>query len=59
MVVQEPLAFSAGVVAGLLGLNLSEDPLKEWLERTAASSRVRIMEPISLLRRTMRILPTI
>ncbi len=32
------MAFSGGIVAGLLGLSLSEDPLKDWLERTAAGT---------------------
>ena len=48
-VVQEPAAFVGGIVAGLLGLNLSEDPLRNWLERTAASARVNKYKSPNLL----------
>ena len=37
---QEPVAFSGGIVAGLLGLKLEEDPLREWLERTSSGAKV-------------------
>ena len=38
---QEPVAFFGGVFAGALGLNLEEDPLRSWLQRTAADAQVR------------------
>jgi hypothetical protein len=34
LLLQEPLAFLGGVFAGVLGLNLEEEPLKGWVERT-------------------------
>lgn len=43
---QEPVAFLGGVVVGLLGLNLQEDPLKSWLQQTSADAKVSI--PTSL-----------
>ncbi|ACK67772.1 conserved hypothetical protein [Rippkaea orientalis PCC 8801] len=30
---QQPLAFTGGLVSGTLRLKLSEDPLKSWLEK--------------------------
>ena len=30
---EQPVAFLSGLVSGVLGLNLSEDPLKSWLEK--------------------------
>ncbi|MEW5301798.1 MAG: hypothetical protein WDW36_004636 [Sanguina aurantia] len=32
---QEPVAFFGGLVVGALRLNLTEDPLKGWVDRTA------------------------
>lgn len=29
---QQPIAFTSGFVAGMLRLNLSEEPLKTWLQ---------------------------
>lgn len=37
---QEPVAFWGGAFAGALGLNLQEDPLKSWLQRTASDAGV-------------------
>lgn len=37
---QEPVAFWGGVFAGALGLNVDEDPLRSWLQRTAADAQV-------------------
>eukprot|EP00199_Chlamydomonas_sp_CCMP681_P003791 CAMPEP_0119104144 /NCGR_PEP_ID=MMETSP1180-20130426/2434_1 /TAXON_ID=3052 ORGANISM="Chlamydomonas cf sp, Strain CCMP681" /NCGR_SAMPLE_ID=MMETSP1180 /ASSEMBLY_ACC=CAM_ASM_000741 /LENGTH=89 /DNA_ID=CAMNT_0007088825 /DNA_START=110 /DNA_END=380 /DNA_ORIENTATION=- len=34
--IKEPLAFWGGMFAGALGLNLKEDPLRAWVERTAS-----------------------
>jgi hypothetical protein len=31
--IQQPIAFMGGFVTGALKLNLSEDPLKSWLEK--------------------------
>jgi len=36
--VKEPVAFWGGVFAGVLRLNLTEDPLKSWVERTASQA---------------------
>ena len=38
---QEPVAFWGGFTAGALALNLKEDPLRSWIERTAADAKVR------------------
>ncbi|XP_020592471.1 UPF0426 protein At1g28150, chloroplastic [Phalaenopsis equestris] len=35
---KEPVAFLGGMFAGLLRLDLNEDPLKEWIERTVKSA---------------------
>jgi hypothetical protein len=32
---KEPVAFASGFVSGLLRLNLSDDPVKSWLEKQA------------------------
>jgi hypothetical protein len=32
---QEPIAFCSGFVSGLLHLNLTDDPVKTWLEKQA------------------------
>ncbi|GJN02277.1 hypothetical protein PR202_ga19610 [Eleusine coracana subsp. coracana] len=37
---KEPVAFMGGVFAGLLRLDLNEDPLKEWLTRTVEASGI-------------------
>ncbi|XP_043700961.1 UPF0426 protein At1g28150, chloroplastic-like [Telopea speciosissima] len=37
---KEPVAFMSGMVAGLLRLDLNEDPLKEWITRTAEASGI-------------------
>ena len=34
------MAFWGGVFAGTLGLNVDEDPLRGWLQRTAADAQV-------------------
>jgi hypothetical protein len=31
--IQKPVAFMGGFASGLLRLNLSEDPLRSWLDR--------------------------
>ncbi|XP_062186163.1 UPF0426 protein At1g28150, chloroplastic-like [Phragmites australis] len=38
--IKEPVAFMGGVFAGLLRLDLNEDPLKEWLTRTVEASGI-------------------
>ncbi|KAJ4960306.1 hypothetical protein NE237_020216 [Protea cynaroides] len=35
---KEPVAFMGGMFAGLLRLDLNEDPLKEWITRTVEAS---------------------
>ncbi|PWA86590.1 hypothetical protein CTI12_AA138960 [Artemisia annua] len=36
--IKEPVAFMGGMFAGLLRLDLNEDPLKEWVTRTVEAS---------------------
>lgn len=35
------MAFFGGMFAGLLRLDASDEPLKEWIDRTAAAAGVR------------------
>lgn len=35
---KEPVAFAGGLFAGLLRLDLNEDPLKEWVKKTMESA---------------------
>lgn len=50
-VIKEPSVFCFGVVAGLLGLDVTEPPLSDWLKRTATVTQesetvsVTIIEP--------------
>jgi hypothetical protein len=37
-VVQHPIAFMGGLCSGLLRLNLSDDPVKSWLDNQAGKS---------------------
>ncbi|XP_045814345.1 UPF0426 protein At1g28150, chloroplastic [Trifolium pratense] len=37
---KEPVAFWGGVFAGLLRLDLNEEPLKEWINRTVEDSDI-------------------
>ncbi|KAL4632838.1 hypothetical protein ACB092_04G080100 [Castanea dentata] len=37
---KEPVSFMGGMFAGLLRLDLNEDPLKEWVTRTAEASGI-------------------
>ncbi|KAJ7517844.1 hypothetical protein O6H91_21G042000 [Diphasiastrum complanatum] len=37
---KEPIAFFGGVFAGLLRLDLNEDPLREWIARTAEAAGI-------------------
>ncbi|XP_028119071.1 UPF0426 protein At1g28150, chloroplastic-like [Camellia sinensis] len=37
---KEPVAFMGGMFAGLLRLDLNEDPLKEWVGRTVEASGI-------------------
>jgi hypothetical protein len=34
---QQPVAFLGGLVSGLLRLNLSDDPVKSWLDQQTGS----------------------
>ncbi|XP_020248278.1 UPF0426 protein At1g28150, chloroplastic [Asparagus officinalis] len=36
--IKEPVAFMGGVFAGLLRLDLNEDPLREWITKTVEAS---------------------
>lgn len=37
---QEPVAFLGGIFAGILRLDLNEEPLKEWVMRTVEASDI-------------------
>ncbi|KAF7813398.1 UPF0426 protein [Senna tora] len=37
---QEPVAFMGGIFAGILRLDLEEEPLKEWVTRTVESAGI-------------------
>ncbi|VVA92832.1 unnamed protein product [Arabis nemorensis] len=37
---KEPIAFMGGMFAGLLKLDLNEEPLKEWVTRTVEASGI-------------------
>lgn len=39
---QEPVAFVGGIFAGFLGLSLDQDPLREWIQQTAAGGQVSL-----------------
>ncbi|XP_065848306.1 UPF0426 protein At1g28150, chloroplastic [Euphorbia lathyris] len=39
---KEPVAFMGGMFAGLLRLDLEEEPLKEWVTRTVEASGVTV-----------------
>ncbi|KAK9925634.1 hypothetical protein M0R45_022905 [Rubus argutus] len=41
---QEPVAFMGGMFAGLLRLDLNEDPLKDWVSRTVEASGITVEE---------------
>jgi len=36
--IQQPIAFASGFVAGVLHLNLNEEPLSQWLEKQGYNS---------------------
>ncbi|XP_052182233.1 UPF0426 protein At1g28150, chloroplastic [Diospyros lotus] len=38
--IKEPIAFMGGIFAGILRLDLKEDPLKEWVARTVEASGI-------------------
>ncbi|GAB4856805.1 hypothetical protein Ancab_014723 [Ancistrocladus abbreviatus] len=37
---QEPVAFMGGVFAGILRLDMNDDPLKEWIRRTVEAAGI-------------------
>ena len=37
---QEPVAFFGGIFAGILRLDLNEEPLKEWVTRTVEAAGI-------------------
>ncbi|EEF36898.1 UPF0426 protein At1g28150, chloroplastic isoform X2 [Ricinus communis] len=41
-VLKEPVAFLGGMFAGLLRLDLEEEPLKEWVTRTVEASGITV-----------------
>ncbi|KAL3628997.1 hypothetical protein CASFOL_028043 [Castilleja foliolosa] len=41
---REPVAFVGGIFAGLLRLDLNEEPLKEWISRTVEASGISAEE---------------
>ncbi|KAL9224799.1 hypothetical protein vseg_000800 [Gypsophila vaccaria] len=41
---KEPVAFMGGIFAGLLRLDLNEEPLKEWVNRTVEASGITEQE---------------
>jgi hypothetical protein len=41
---QEPIAFFGGVFAGLLRLDLNEEPLREWVARTSEAAGLDLSE---------------
>lgn len=43
--VQEPVAFFGGFVAGILRLDLNEDPLREWVAKTAEEAGIIAESP--------------
>ncbi|CAI8603187.1 unnamed protein product [Vicia faba] len=43
-VFKEPVAFLGGVFAGILRLDLNEEPLKEWVTRTVEASDISVEE---------------
>lgn len=42
---KEPIAFLGGAFAGALGLNLEEEPLRSWIERTASQASISAPVP--------------
>ena len=46
---KEPVAFCSGFISGVLRLNLTDDPVKTWLEKeagfTATSSQTESSKP--------------
>ncbi|CAA6666608.1 unnamed protein product [Spirodela intermedia] len=41
---KEPVAFMGGVFAGLLRLDLKEEPLKDWIAKTAEAAGTTVEE---------------
>ncbi|KAH9620257.1 hypothetical protein KSS87_005503 [Heliosperma pusillum] len=42
--IKEPVAFMGGIFAGLLRLDLNEEPLKQWINRTVEASGITEQE---------------
>ncbi|KMT06758.1 hypothetical protein BVRB_7g159180 [Beta vulgaris subsp. vulgaris] len=42
--IKEPVAFMGGMFAGLLKLDLNEEPLKEWINKTVEASGITEQE---------------
>ena len=43
--VRSPIAFLGGAFAGALSLSLDEEPLRSWIESTAAQARISAPAP--------------
>jgi hypothetical protein len=41
---KEPVAFMGGIFAGLLRLDLNDDPLKEWVTKTVEAAGITVEE---------------
>lgn len=41
---QEPIAFFGGIFAGLFRLDLNEEPLKDWVARTAEAAGIDLTD---------------
>ncbi|EFJ13345.1 hypothetical protein SELMODRAFT_122724, partial [Selaginella moellendorffii] len=46
---KEPIAFLGGVFAGMLRLDLNEEPLKGWIEKTAAAAKLQADEKLETI----------
>lgn len=49
---KEPLAFLGGVFAGVLRLDMNEDPLREWVTRTSSAAGVQGAEEAETIEET-------
>ncbi|MCO5559062.1 hypothetical protein L7F22_012654, partial [Adiantum nelumboides] len=51
-VLKEPLAFLGGVFAGVLRLDLNEDPLREWVVKTSEAAGVQDFDEVEVQEET-------
>ncbi|EFN60005.1 hypothetical protein CHLNCDRAFT_133169 [Chlorella variabilis] len=52
--VKEPVAFLGGVFAGFLALDMQKEPLKSWLQETAAEAGLRYQATVERLEQERR-----